>query len=109
MSQALPVMKEITPHLADLTTKVRYGDVWERPGLSNRDRSLITVAVLQALVRDELSIHIPRGLDNGLTPAEISEIILHVTFYAGWPTGVQASVMPAEVFEERGVELSERE
>ena len=98
-----------SPYLGELRNTVVYGEIWERPQLSKRDRSLITVAVLQALVRDELSIHIPRGLDNGLTPAEISEIILHVTFYAGWPTGVQASVMPAEVFEERGVELSELE
>ena len=94
-----------SPYLGELRNTVVYGEIWERPQLSKRDRSLITVAVLQALVRDELSIHIPRGLDNGLTPAEISEIILHVTFYAGWPTGVQASVMAAEVFEERGLSI----
>ena len=94
-----------SPYLGELRNTVVYGEIWERPQLSKRDRSLITVAVLQALVRDELSIHIPRGLDNGLTPAEISEIILHVTFYAGWPTGVQASVMAARVFEERGLAI----
>jgi 4-carboxymuconolactone decarboxylase len=84
---------------------VVYGEIWERPFLSKRDRSLITIAVLQALVRDELGLHIPRGLENGLTPEEISEIILHVTFYAGWPSGVQASLTAAEVFEERSVSL----
>ena len=84
-----------------------YGEIWERPQLSKRDRSLITVAVLQALVRDELALHIPRGLDNGLTAQEISEIILHVTFYAGWPTGVQASLLAAETFDARGISLGD--
>ena len=96
-----------SPYLGELRNTVVYGEIWERPQLSKRDRSLITVAVLQALVRDELEIHIPRGLDNGLTPEEISEIILHVTFYAGWPTGVQASLIAAQVFDERGITLGE--
>jgi 4-carboxymuconolactone decarboxylase len=94
-----------SPYLGELRNSLVYGEIWERPQLSKRDRSLITVAVLQALVRDELELHIPRGLDNGLTPEEISEIILHVTFYAGWPTGVQASLTAASVFEERGLSL----
>ena len=92
-----------SPYLGELRNSVVYDEIWERPYLSKRDRSLITIAVLQALVRDELEIHIPRGLDNGLTPEEISEIILHVTFYAGWPTGVQASLIAAEAFDERGL------
>ena len=94
-----------SPYLGDLRNSLVYGEIWERPQLSKRDRSLITVAVLQALVRDELELHVPRGLDNGLTPEEISEIILHVTFYAGWPTGVQASLTAASVFEDRGLSL----
>jgi len=94
-----------SPYLRELRNSVVYGEIWERPGLSKRDRSLITVAVLQALVRDELELHIPRGLENGLTPEEISEIILHVTFYAGWPTGVQASLTAAETFGEQDVTL----
>ena len=72
-----------SPYLRELRNELVYGEIWERPQLSKRDRSLITIAVLQALGREELEIHIPRGLDNGLTPEEISEIILHVTFYAG--------------------------
>ncbi len=94
-----------SPYLGELRNTVVYGEIWERPELSKRDRSLITIAVLQALVRDELQLHIPRGLDNGLTPEEISEVILHVTFYAGWPTGVQASLMAADAFAERGVSI----
>ena len=94
-----------SPYLRELRNSLVYGEIWERPQLSKRDRSLITIATLQALAREELAIHIPRGLDNGLTPEETSEIILHVIFYAGWPTGVQASLMAAEAFEERGISL----
>ena len=96
-----------SPYLRELRNSLVYGEVWERPYLSKRDRSLITIAVLQALAREELAIHIPRGLDNGLTPEEISEIILHVTFYSGWPTGVQASITAAEAFEARGLTLGD--
>ena len=96
-----------SPYLGSLRDSLVYGEIWERPQLSKRDRSLITVAVLQALTRDELEIHIPRGLDNGLSPEEISEIILHVTFYAGWPTGVQASLTAAAAFEDRGLSLGD--
>lgn len=96
-----------SPYLGELRNTLVYGEIWERPGLSKRDRSLITIAVLQALTREELAIHIPRGLDNGLTPEEVSETILHVTFYAGWPTGVQASLVAASTFEERGLVLGE--
>jgi 4-carboxymuconolactone decarboxylase len=94
-----------SPYLGELRNTLLYGEIWERPQLSKRDRSLVTLAVLQALVRDELRLHVPRALDNGLTPAEISEIILHVTFYAGWPTGVQASLTAAEAFEQRGLAI----
>lgn len=96
-----------SPYLRELRDSLVYGEIWERDQLSKRDRSLITIAVLQALAREELAIHIPRGLDNGLTPEEISEIILHVTFYAGWPTGVQASLLAADAFEARGLSLGE--
>jgi len=96
-----------SPYLGELRNTLVYGEIWERPQLSKRDRSLITIGVLQALVRDELALHIPRGLDNGLTPEEISEIILHVTFYAGWPTGVQASLTANAAFAERGLTLGE--
>lgn len=96
-----------SPYLGELRNKVLYGDIWERPQLSKRDRSMITVAVLQALARDELRGHIGRGLDNGLTHEEISEIILHVTFYAGWPTGASASRVAAEVFAERGLPVGQ--
>ena len=67
-----------------------FGDIWERSGLSKRDRSLITVAMLTALYRHEqLPGHVGRALDNGVTKEELVEVITHATFYSGWPTGVQ--------------------
>ena len=84
-------MAEISPKLADLTADVLFGDVWERPGLSKRDRSLITVAALIALYRtDQLRGHIGRALDNGVTKDEIGEVINHMAFYGGWPTAANA-------------------
>ena len=95
-----------SPYLGELRNKVLYGEIWERPQLSKRDRSMITIAVLQAQSRDELRGHIERGLENGLTAEQISEIILHTTFYAGWPTGATASRIAAEVFEKKGLKLA---
>ena len=80
------------PRLGELRNSLLYGDIWERPQLSKRDRSMITVAVNQATrATSELRGHIGRALDeNGVTQEEISEIILHTTFYAGWPSAVNA-------------------
>ncbi|MCH8298764.1 MAG: carboxymuconolactone decarboxylase family protein [Chloroflexi bacterium] len=97
-------MQEVSPKLAELSADVLFGDIWERPELSKRDRSLITVANLVALYRtDQLKGHIGRALDNGVTRAEISEVILHTTFYAGWPVGANAARVAKEVFDERGI------
>jgi 4-carboxymuconolactone decarboxylase len=96
-----------SPYLGELEDKVLYGDIWERPQLSKRDRSMITIAVLQALESQELRGHLNRALDHGLTQDEISETILHTTFYAGWPTGVIASRVAAEVFRERGLPVGQ--
>ena len=104
MSTSRNVMQEVSPKLAELTADMLFGDVWERPELSKRDRSLITVANLVALYRtDQLRGHIGRALDNGVTKEEISEVILHTTFYAGWPVGANAVQVAKEVFDERGI------
>src|SRR5207244_1489709 len=96
-------VREVAPKLADLTETVLFGDVWERPQLSKRDRSLMTVAMLTALYRtDQLRGHIGRALDNGLTREEIGEVITHAAFYAGWPVGVNAAAVAKQVFDERG-------
>jgi 4-carboxymuconolactone decarboxylase len=91
------------PALRELTNSFLFGQIWERPQLSKRDRSMITVAVNAALYRTEqLRGHINRALDNGVTREEIAEIILHLTFYSGWPTGVNAAQVAHEVFNQRG-------
>ncbi|MDO8749634.1 MAG: carboxymuconolactone decarboxylase family protein [Dehalococcoidia bacterium] len=93
-------MQEISPYLAELTANVLFGDVWERPGLSKRDRSLITVAALTVLYRTEqLRGHIRRALDNGVTKEEIGEMITHLAFYGGWPNAVNAAQAAREVFQ----------
>ena len=102
MTTARSVIQEIAPHLAELSADVLFGDVWERPGLSKRDRSLITVATLVALYRtDQLRGHIGRALDNGVTKDEIGEVITHMAFYSGWPTAANASRVAKEVFDAR--------
>ena len=90
---------EVVPQLGRLRDEVLFGDVWEQPELTKRDRSLITVAVLTALYRtDELRGHMRRALDNGVTEDELRGLITHLAFYAGWPTAVNAGRVAAEVF-----------
>ena len=95
-------VRPVVPKLVDLSETVLYGDVWERPGLSKRDRSLITVAALVALYRgDQLRGHVERALANGVTKEEIGELITHLAFYSGWPTAMTAARIAKGVFEER--------
>ena len=92
-------VRETVPKMIELTEKVLFGDVWERPELSKRDRSLIVCAVLTATYRPEqLKGHLQRALDNGLTKTEISEMITHVAFYGGFPAAISASMLAADVF-----------
>jgi 4-carboxymuconolactone decarboxylase len=92
---------DIAPALGDYTDKVLFGDVWERPGLSKRDRSLITVATLVALYRtNELPFHLKRALENGVTKDELIELITHLAFYAGWPTANTSVTIARQVFAE---------
>lgn len=90
---------DIAPALDDFTRRVLYGEVWERPGLSKRDRSLITVAALIALGRhNELPTHLRFAIQNGLTRDELVEAITHLAFYAGWPSANTAVVVARDVF-----------
>ena len=94
-------VRATVPKLIDLTEKVVYGDVWERPGLSKRDRSLITCAALVAMNRTEqLKGHLQRALDNGVTQDEISELITHLAFYGGWPVAMSSAMVAKDVFEQ---------
>jgi 4-carboxymuconolactone decarboxylase len=93
---------DINPKLAQLTDDVLFGDIWKRPGLSPRDRSLVTVSALITMNRpDQLRSHLQRARANGLTEAELVEAITHLAFYTGWPNAVQASTIAKEVFREK--------
>ena len=94
---------DIAPALAEYTDNVLFGDVWKRPGLSPRDRSLITVASLVALYRiNELPFHLKRALENGVSRTELIEAITHLAFYAGWPTASTALPIARRVLKEAG-------
>lgn len=102
VAATLAKVRKVAPKLIDLAEKVVYGDVWERPGLSKRDRSLITVAALLATYRPEqLRGHLQRALDNGVTQDEIGELITHLAFYSGWPASVTAATIANEVFDKQ--------
>jgi 4-carboxymuconolactone decarboxylase len=93
---------DINPKFGQLTDDVLFGDVWERPGLSKRDRSLVTVSALIAMNRpDQLRSHLARARDNGLTEQELIEAITHLAFYTGWPSAVTATNVAREVFRKK--------
>lgn len=97
-SRAQQLLGDVSPKLAALTDEVLFGDIWERPGLSKRDRSLATVSALIALNRTEqLRSHLALGRQNGLSREEISEVITHLAFYTGWPNAVSAVAVAKEV------------
>jgi len=90
---------DFAPKLADLTDGVLFGDVWERPELSKRDRSLATVAALVAMNRpDQLRFHLNFAVQNGVKKEELIEAITHLAFYAGWPNAMSAITIAKEVF-----------
>jgi 4-carboxymuconolactone decarboxylase len=92
---------DIAPRLAEISDTVLFDDVWQRPGLSPRDRSLITVASLIALYRsNELPFHLNKAMENGVTREEIVETITHLAFYSGWPTASTAIAVARRVFDQ---------
>ncbi|HUL33748.1 MAG TPA: carboxymuconolactone decarboxylase family protein [Candidatus Eisenbacteria bacterium] len=98
-SAARKLLGEFAPKLVELTDDVLFGDVWERPELSRRDRSLITVSALVALNRTEqLRFHLQRAVENGVAQEELIEAITHLAFYAGWPSAMSAIQVAKEVF-----------
>jgi 4-carboxymuconolactone decarboxylase len=95
-------LETIAPKLVEVTNDVLFSDIWERPGLSPRDRSLVTVSVLAALYRSEqLPYHLGVALENGLSVEELSEAITHLAFYAGWPNAMTAINQLKKITEER--------
>ncbi|WP_369033974.1 carboxymuconolactone decarboxylase family protein [Streptomyces adonidis] len=89
LSHPQKMIGDLAPKLTEISDELLYGDIWERPGLSKRDRSLITVAALTALYRTEqLGFHLTLALKNGVTSDELLEAFTHLAFYSGWPTSV---------------------
>ena len=98
-SGAEKMIGDFAPKLVELTDHVLFDDVWERPELSKRDRSLITVAALIALNRpDQLRFHLGRAVENGVKKQELIEAITHLAFYSGWPSAMTAILIAKELF-----------
>ncbi len=92
---------ELNPRFGNYIREHIYGEIWERPGLSKRDRSIATVAALTALYRtNQLRGHLKRALDNGVTREELIEVIEHMAYYAGWPNAINAYEVAREVFKD---------
>jgi len=90
---------DLAPHLAEITGKVLFGDVWENPALPPRDRSLVTITSLISLYRtNELPFHMKRAPENGIAKDEIIATITHLAFYAGWPPAMTALQIARKVF-----------
>ena len=88
-NKAIDDLAALAPDFAKLTKDFLFGDIWERPGLSQRDKSLITVTCLVALNRiEQVDFHLKKAFENGLTKEELVAAITHIAFYAGWPTAV---------------------
>ncbi|MCB9793636.1 MAG: carboxymuconolactone decarboxylase family protein [Alphaproteobacteria bacterium] len=88
---ARDALGDFAPKLVELTDRVLFDDVWARPELSPRDRSLATVSALIATGKaEQLHFHIPKALENGVSREEIIELITHLAFYAGWPSAMSA-------------------
>lgn len=96
------IVGDFAPKIVELTDGVLFGDIWERPQLSKRDRSLVTVSALIAMNRpDQLRSHLVRARDNGVTQEELVEAMTHLAFYAGWPNALTAITVAKEVFEKK--------
>jgi len=90
---------DIAPDLTEISDRVLFDDIWQRPALSPRDRSLVTISALIALYRsNELPFHMKKALENGVTRDEIVEVITHLAFYSGWPTASTALTIARQAF-----------
>jgi len=97
---AQKALGNFAPKLAELTDGVLFADIWERPELSKRDRSLITCAALIASGKTEqMDFHFPKALENGVTQDELVELITHLAFYVGWPCAMSAIMRAKQLFE----------
>jgi 4-carboxymuconolactone decarboxylase len=104
VDRALAASTAFTEPFQDFLTRSAWGDVWARPGLDRRTRSAVTLAALTALhCREEIGMHVRAALRNGLTPAEIGEVLLHTALYAGLPAANEAFAIAQAVIAEEDV------
>jgi len=97
-------VRMVSPALEEYTRGALMGDLWKRPDLSPRDRSIVTLAALIARNQTiEMQYHFNLALDNGVKPGEISEIITHLAFYSGWANAMSAVAIAKDVFTSRGI------
>jgi 4-carboxymuconolactone decarboxylase len=97
-------VRMVAPALAKYTQERLLGEVWKRPGLAPRDRSIVTLAALIARNQTiELPYYVGLAMDNGVKPREISEVITHLAFYAGWANAMSAVAAVKDVFAERKI------
>jgi 4-carboxymuconolactone decarboxylase len=97
-------IRTVAPKLFELIERTVYGDLWQREELSRRDRSLITLAALIGMRQtDQMRSHFEKALDNGITVEEISEMITHLSIYAGFPAAISAALVAKPLLVERGL------
>lgn len=100
LTAAQKALGDFAPKLVELTDDVLFSDIWERPELSKRDRSLITCAALVATGKTEqMDFHFPKAIENGVTKAELIELITHLAFYVGWPAAMSAITRAKQLLE----------
>ncbi len=97
-------VRSVSPALEHYTRESLLGGLWKRPELLPRDRSVVTVAAVIARIQTvEMPVHFALALENGVKPAELSEIITHLAFYAGWGNAMAAVTVAKGIFHQRGV------
>ena len=100
--KVLDDLTAVAPEFAKLTQDFLFGEIWKRPGLSQRDKSLITVTCLVALNRiEQVDFHLEKAFENGLTKEELVAAITHIAFYAGWPSAASGFVHLKKVIDQQ--------
>ena len=100
--KVLDDLTAVAPEFAKLTQDFLFGEIWKRPGLSQRDKSLITVTCLVALNRiEQVDFHLEKAFENGLSKEELIAAITHIAFYAGWPSAASGFVHLKKVIDQQ--------
>jgi 4-carboxymuconolactone decarboxylase len=108
VDRAVANTTDLTEPFQEFITRYAWGDVWARPGLDRRTRSIVTLAALTSLrAENEIAMHVRAAITNGLTPAEISEVLLHTAVYAGLPAANAAFAIAQRTLAEMGVAEAE--